>query len=130
MWVKVSRWTGITHIGEGAIVVPIMSDAFWAFAPWLTIVWGAQLILKAVVLLRGRWGAATRIGNIMISGAGLFILFGMLTSQEPLLAFAPADPGLRVGLAVIFTFAAIEIVQQVYRLIKAPRRTPTLTIDN
>jgi hypothetical protein len=124
------RWTGITHIGEGATVVPIMSGAFWAFAPWLTIVWGAELVLKAVVLLRGRWGAATRIVNILISGAGLFILFGMLTSPEPLLAFAPADPGLRVGLAVIFTFAVIEIVQQIYRLFKATRHAPTLTIGN
>lgn len=115
------RWTGITHIGEGATVVPIMSDAFWAYAPWLTIVWGAELMLKAVVLLRGRWGAATRIVNIVISGAGLFILFDMLTSPEPLLAFAPADPGLRVGLAVIFTVAVIEIVQQLYRLFKGWR---------
>ncbi len=115
------RWTGITHIGDGAMVVPIMADAFWAYAPWLTIVWGAELMLKAVVLLRGRWGAATRIVNIMISGAGLFILFHMLTSPEPLLAFAPADPGLRVGLAVIFTFAVIEIVQQLYRLFKGWR---------
>ena len=90
------RWTGITHIGEGATVVPIMSDAFWAYAPWLTLVWGAELMLKAVVLLRGRWGVATRIVNIVISGAGLFILFRMLTSPEPLLAFAPA-PRLACG---------------------------------
>jgi hypothetical protein len=107
-----------------------MSDAFWAYAPWLTIVWGAELMLKAVVLLRGRWGAATRIVNIVISGAGLFILFGMLTSPEPLLAFAPADPGLRVGLAVIFTVAAIDIVQQIYRLIKRGRSTSSMAINN
>ena len=58
------------------------------------------------------------------------ILFGMLTNPEPLLAFAPADPGLRVGLAVIFTFAAIEIVQQIYRLIKRGLSTSAMAIDN
>lgn len=122
-------WTAIISLGEEATTVPLMSAAFWAFAPWLTLVWIAELVLKAVVLLRGHWSAATRVIGIVIDGAGLFILFRMLTSPEPLLAFAPADPGLRVGLAVIFTVAAIEIVQQIYRLFRTSRHAPALTID-
>ena len=122
------NWTAVMRFGEDGMVVPIMSATFWAFGPWLTLVWTAEVVLKAVVLVQGRWRVATRVAYIIISGAGLLILLGMLTAPESLLVFAPADPGLRVGLAVIFTFAAIEIVQQVYRLIMSGRSAPASSI--
>ena len=116
-----ARWTGITIVGEDVTIVPVMSDAFWAYAPWLTLIWSAELVLKTVVLLRGRWEVATRVINILISAAGLVVLFSLLTNPEPLLAFAPADPGFRVALAIIFTVAVIEIIQQTYRLVTRRR---------
>jgi hypothetical protein len=113
-----ARWTGPVVVGE-MTVIQLMSPVWWSYVPWLSFVWVAELVLNAVVLLRGRWSLVTRGVSIALEVAGLAILLHMLTNPAPLLAFAPADPGLRVGIAVIVTFVVIGIAQQVYRLFRA-----------
>lgn len=113
-----SRWSGPVVLGE-VTSMQLMSPVWWSYVPWLSFVWVAELVLNAVVLLRGRWSLVTRGVSIALEVAGLAILLHMLTNPAPLLAFAPADPGLRVGIAVIVTFVVIGIAQQVYRLFRA-----------
>ena len=113
-----ARWTGPVVVGE-MTVIQLMSPVWWSYVPWLSFVWVAELVLNAVVLLRGRWSLVTRGVSIALEVAGLAILLHMLTNPAPLLTFAPVDPGLRVGIAVIVTFVIIGIAQQVYRLFRA-----------
>src|SRR5690606_35950273 len=60
--------------GEGWRTFDIFSPEFRQYVPLLTIWWGLDLLLKVVLLARGRWTAWLRGADLVIHGVGVAVL--------------------------------------------------------
>lgn len=102
--------------GEGWRQVPIFSDAFRAYVPWLTLWWGSDLILNIVVLIRGRWGIVTRLVHVTIQSLGIVVLLQMLTG--PALTDWPVlEPAFNLTLGIILAVTGIEVAKTLWALV-------------
>jgi hypothetical protein len=58
--------------------VPLLSDAFFYFVPYLTLVWVLTIILDIILLRMGYWNALTRISLIGLKVVNIVIAAAML----------------------------------------------------
>ncbi len=66
-------------IGFGNLkFVPLLSEAFFHFVPYLTLVWALTIILDIVLLRMGYWTAVTRIFQIGLKVINIVIAAAML----------------------------------------------------
>ncbi len=59
--------------GEGFRIVPVLSDYFRIFIPWINLVTAVALILEAVKLVTGRWTIPLVIGSLIQKTMSLII---------------------------------------------------------
>ncbi|MBN2388281.1 MAG: hypothetical protein JXB85_14790 [Anaerolineales bacterium] len=116
---------------------PLFTEAFFAFVPWLTLIWGLDIALNIFVFIQGFWKTHTRlvqiglrlaiitVGVVMLATPGLLaITSGVIASNSPLtgataaLIEAAARQGFVSILIIILLFEALEIGQHVYRMVK------------
>jgi hypothetical protein len=70
-----SGWT----IGFGNMTfVPLLSQAFFNFVPYLTLVWGLTILLDIVLLRMGQWNVVTRICLVGLKVVNIVIVAAML----------------------------------------------------
>ena len=125
---------------NGLVIVPILSDAFFAYLPWINLLWGLEIILQVALLRQGRYTTATRLCSIVLKAGGLALAVAMLlgpsligiTTEE--LVAAGFDPTaaaslielfnlmIRIGLAIAIVANAVDIVKSIYRLVARPTR--------
>jgi hypothetical protein len=101
---------------------PIFSEPFRSYVPWLTLWWGATLMLSIVVLVRGHWQAWSRLAQIAVDLFGVGILFSMLTGG-PLAVWAPLEPAFKVTIAIILVVTVVDVVKRLYALVIRSGRT-------
>jgi hypothetical protein len=78
--------TGLANV----TFVPLLSRAFFAFVPYLTLVWLLTILLDIVLLRMGRWNTWTRIGLICLKIASIIIAATMLGIPSLLAVTAPS----------------------------------------
>ncbi len=129
--------SGNWAVGFGNLnFVPLLSEAFFRFVPYLTIVWVLTIILDIVLLRLGYWKAWTRIVSICLMIISIIISAGMLgipsllalTTTSLTTALGDANAArilmnllsqvVRVGLWISIIGNGIEIIQAVTRLVK------------
>jgi hypothetical protein len=66
-----SNWSSVTFL-------PLLSDAFFYFVPYLTLVWATTIILNIVLLRMGQWTTVTRVIVIGLKVISIFIAGAML----------------------------------------------------
>ncbi len=124
---------------EGWSFISLLQEGYAAFMPWINV-WGISLIvLRTFILRQGRWQTGTRLVEIGINLLGLFILYQLFTSgtffglnpewssgsypteiMEVFEELWPLFGWLFKGVMVfILIVSLIEIVKQVYRLIRS-----------
>jgi hypothetical protein len=85
------QWiSALNHNPEwGWTFVPLLSSSFAAvYLPWLDLLWGLNIGLKAVVLRQGAWSQLTRWFQIGVKTLGLMILASFL-GGPPVLGLNP-----------------------------------------
>jgi hypothetical protein len=131
-------------VGGYAVSIPLLSDAFFSYLPWLNLLWGLNIILNLLLLRRRRWQPSTRWFSIGIQLAGVILAFVMLTG--PSLIGITATELARAGqmaleaagvlvtminqlvnmvLILIIILNTIDIGKSIYRLVI---KRPTLVI--
>jgi hypothetical protein len=133
----------VQYVGIGAVhngqwqFVQIFSPAFYAYIPWISLVWVAQTVLGIVVAMRLRWTPTTRwisvaihlfsvgLAYIMLTGPSLVdlspeklsaILNGVsLTTQQEFATLI--DAAVRLSLAIVIIVGIISLAVELYRLL-------------
>lgn len=116
--------------------IPLLSEAFFRWLPWMNIGWVAEIILNGMLLRSGRWDMSTRLVNIGIKIFQVVITFLLFTGPS-ILAVTPealkasgifdadsaqtlgmmAQQGIRIALGVGIFGGAIEVIKSLYKLI-------------
>jgi hypothetical protein len=115
--------------------VPLLSEAFFAFVPYLTLVWALTILLDIVLLRMGHWSVWTRLSLIVLKIANIIIAAAMLAVPSLLAVTAPSlatalgdaegasilmtllSQVVRVALWLTIIGNGIEIIKAVVRLI-------------
>jgi hypothetical protein len=85
------HWLGIFNYENGVWVrARVLTDAFYTYIPWMSLVLAAGIALNAYLLRQGRWNTAARLASVAIS-VGSIILLGTMISGPALVGFDPAD---------------------------------------
>lgn len=58
--------------------VPLLSEAFFRYVPYLTILWAMTIVLNSLLFARGRWEVWSRWLSMAVKGLGIVIAVVML----------------------------------------------------
>lgn len=125
-----------TVSGEKWSSIPVLTEAFFRWLPWINIGWIAEIILNGILLRTGRWNMSTRIFSIGIKIFQIVIGYFLLTGPS-ILAVTPASlrasgifdtdaaqilgtmaqNGVRVLIGFIIFMTVIDVVKAIYKLI-------------
>jgi hypothetical protein len=131
---------GITTIADGKwTFVPVLSDAFFRYLPWINILGVAEILLNLYLLRRGEWDPSTRIATILIEAGGVVLAVFMLAGPSlvdlsvislagtplagasgellPLIGLVPV-----VVLIVLIIVQSIEVVKAAWKLASGLRK--------
>jgi hypothetical protein len=112
-----NRGTGAVYINGEWQAIPLFSQEFLQYIPWLTIVWVADILVNIVLLVRGRWETTTRIATMILAAATGFIFYRMIAGG-PIAAWPPVDPAFKVTAAIIFAISLFEVAKQGWQLLR------------
>jgi hypothetical protein len=71
---------GINFVRDGQWTsIPVLTEAFWRWMPYVNILWALQIALQLVLLRHGRWQPATRWIRTALNAAGTVIAYVLLT---------------------------------------------------
>jgi len=127
---------GNWYVGAGNwTFIPLLSEAFFKFVPYLTLVWALTIILDIVLLRMGHWNTVACINSIGLKVIGIIIAVVMLAGPS-LLAIAAdnliaslGDIGaaqivlaylsqlVRLVLWLAIIVGSLEVIKLTYRLI-------------
>jgi hypothetical protein len=127
--------SGNWYVGAGNLTfIPLLSQAFFHFVPYITLVWALTIILDIVLLRMGHWNVVTRICLIGLKIINIIIAAAMLavptllaiTTASLTTALGDAEGArilmtllsqiVRVALWITIIGNGIEIIRAVYRL--------------
>ena len=121
-------------IGFGnAVFVPLLSEAFFHFVPYMTLVWVLTILLDFILLRMGSWNVTTRISLIVLKIANIAIAIALLgvpsllavTSASLTTALGDAE-GARILMTMLGMFIRvalwITIFGNIVEIIKAVSR--------
>jgi hypothetical protein len=63
---------------KGSFFLPIFSQAFFSYMPWINLLWGLQIGLNVMLLQQMRWQTGTRWFWIAIKAGGIALTYAML----------------------------------------------------
>ena len=122
------NWSSVTF-------APLLSEAFFYYVPFLTLVWASTIILNIVLLRMGHWTTLTRVFviglkviNILIAGAMLAgpsliaATTGALTNalgdaEAARILMTMITQGVRVVLWLAIIGGSIDVIRMIYRTI-------------
>jgi hypothetical protein len=115
--------------------VPLLSEAFFHYVPYLTLVWVSTIILDIVLLRMGHWTTVTRVLVIGLKVISIIIAVSMLagpsliavTSGALTNALGDAEgarilmtmltQGMRVALWLAIVGGSIDVIKTIYRTV-------------
>ncbi|MCW5875419.1 MAG: hypothetical protein KIS85_00935 [Anaerolineales bacterium] len=118
------QWIGIVGWHDNGIgVVPMLSDQFLAYLPWLSALWVSEVALKALVYRAGRWTSRLRVVEFALSLASIYVLYTIV--QSPAIAkLAIVDGIAKFALWIVLGIALLEAGWQLYRLLSGKANNP------
>lgn len=125
---------GFGMLKDGAwVYIPVLSEAFFRYLPWINLLGGAQILLDLYLLRQGAWGTATRLFNLALEVGGIALAAIMLVGPSlvsldaqalaetmgeasgvisKLFLFLPA-----MVLIILIIVQSVEVIQAVRRLL-------------
>ncbi len=58
--------------------IPILTDAFKAYIPWLSMLWILTILLDILILRKGAWQTGTRLFSILVSSLNIIIAVSLM----------------------------------------------------
>ncbi len=127
----------LNGLGSGKVAfVPILSEAFARYVPWLNLLWVLSIALNLALLRSRRWTTASRLFSAVLKLLGIGIASAMLLGPSILNVSAwPVGPGghaalasllnllVRLGLVVAILAALADLIKDLYRLFLKPLRS-------
>jgi hypothetical protein len=114
-------WISAIMLTGGEVVrTPLLSENFMRFVPWLSLLWGAGIVINAFVLIRGSWQPLSRWLQIGLEILTLALLAWMLVGG-PLLAWTALEPVATLIVSIVLAVATIDVVVQIFRQIRRQR---------
>lgn len=128
--------------GEGWKLIPVLTEAFFRYLPWLNLISAVQIALNVYLLREGAWQTSTRLVSLglklatavvalfMLTGPAIIAITPEAVAGTPLAAISPGKWETLSGFVLIPLFLAIfiataaESVQIILQLIN--RRPPAL----
>lgn len=127
---ETGNWSELTFF-------PIFTSLFFSsFVPWLTLVWGLDILVHLIVLRSGAWQTATRLLNVAVRAGAIAIGAVMLATPglvnvtvEAITAAGTLDAGTaellatlaRQGFAsvlvIVMGVEGVEIIKHLYRIV-------------
>ena len=116
--------------------VPVLTEAFFRWLPWINIGWIAEIVLNGMLLRTGRWNMSTRIfsigikifqiviGYFLLTGPAIFAATpqslaasGIFDAEAAQTLGTMAQYGARGLIGLIIFVTAIDVIKAVYKLI-------------
>jgi hypothetical protein len=89
---------GIPFVVDGQwTIVPILSDAFFVYLPWLNLLWLLGVVLDVVLLRQEVWTTATRLSKIGLALGEIALAIAMLTGPALVEVTTAALAGIPLG---------------------------------
>jgi hypothetical protein len=133
--------SGNWAVGFGNLTfVPLLSEAFFVFVPYLTLVWVLTILLDIVLLRMGYWNALTRVFQIGLKIVNIVIAAAMLGAPS-LLAVTTASLTNALGNAetasilmtllsqLVRVFLWVSIIGNAIEIIRAAFRLATNNLN-
>lgn len=116
------------------VIIPILSDAFFSYLPWLTLLWILEIIMNLFLLRLGHWNLGTRAFSIGLKAFGMGIVIAMVLGPSLLgfngadlsplrldsgtiIKFSPLlDQFVRLALVINIITSGVDILRRLYRL--------------
>jgi hypothetical protein len=117
----------VESLESGAALLPILAPEFSAYIPILTVYWSLTILLKILLLWRGRWERVSRLLEFGLHLFNLFIIFQIVTGG-PITTMAWLDKFIRFGLWIGIVVGSIEALVQLFRLIQGEPKKPSGTL--
>jgi hypothetical protein len=77
------QYIGIYGFSDnGSFFVPILSQAFFSYMPWINLLWGLQIAMNALLIQRMRWQIGTRWFSIAIKAGEIALAYAMLNGPS------------------------------------------------
>jgi hypothetical protein len=133
------QWLGIGTLNAGHwVVVPILTPAYLAFVPWLSVLWVMNIGLRIFLLRQGRWTTGAHLFEIGLDVFSILLSIRILTVAA-IVAFPPdmvsrlgwgtatpvamltaagwVNTVLKVVIALGVFGQAIELLKKLYRML-------------
>jgi len=126
------RYTpSLNEFGGRVIWVPVLSEAFFSYLPWLNVLWLVGIAFNLLLLRARRWTTPLRLFSIGVKLFTIWVLF-MLLRGPALLDFSQAMAAeavgierlggllntlLRIALGLGIFGSVVEVLQEFYRLL-------------
>jgi len=112
---------------------PVLTPAFSAYIPWLSLMWILTILLDIILLRRNSWNTPTRLFSILISALNIAIAVSLMRNIDLLYtlegAFGIFGPEamlhsvmnqvLIVILVIVVIASSVKILQMIWQLIKS-----------
>lgn len=115
----------------------ILSESFFGYVPYLSVIWGATIILDGILLQRGRWEAWTRwlylqlkifsivlvvfmlVGPSLVTGdTDALVASGLFSQEIAITLMNLLELGIHLALVLSVIFESIDVGKGIYRLVK------------
>ena len=136
------QWLGmIFFTGDEQVFVPMFTEKFFQFVPWINVVIVAEILLDIFLLRNAIWNRLTRLGKVIIEVASLTLTVlilrtpGVIGFSAKSFANGPFPPEqaeifvtiatytFPIVMAIVIIIQSIELVKAVYRLFKMKSET-------
>lgn len=124
------------------VILPILSEAFFRYVPFLTAIWGLSILINIVLLRQGSWKPTTRWAQIALQTASVVMAVIMLTGPSLLaltteslvtglgdaetahIIFTLLSQVVRAVLILVIIFGGLDIIKSMIRLFKTASSRP------
>jgi hypothetical protein len=131
------HWIGLNTIQDGGWVhFPILTEDFFRYLPWLSLIWIIQAVFHVLLIVRGRWNVPLRWTTAVISSLTILILAWILSSPAIVAlpieaievmgwALSPEEiqqinqglnTSVRLIIGIVVAFEIVDVGKQLYKL--------------
>lgn len=124
------QWIKFAYLVDGSwSFVPLLSETFYRYLPWLNVLWIAGIVFSAGMLIRRRWELWSRWTSIALSAASV-ALMAVMVFGPGLVEIGPgfeagrealsslANLGVRIFLGVFIVLEVVEMFGKVRHLVR------------
>ena len=111
---------------------PVLTSAFYAYIPWLDLLWILTIVMDTILLRRGSWEVSTRIFSIALNLFSIGITVSIMTNIQHLYTLngvlgelsgegifpSAINEGLILVLAIVIITSAAKIIRMSWQLLK------------